>query len=89
MLKKYPNIAESMAVRAENYNQSLDFIRHPPKDAIIKVIAPPEAFAVKRLTMDQTILNAGYEMGIKAGAEHLAIRKGIYGLDTEDCHFCV
>ena len=89
LLKKFPHIAESMAVRAENYNQSLEFIRNPPKDATIKVIAPPEAFAVKRLTMDQSTLDAGYEMGVKAGEEHLAIRKGIYGLDTEDCHFCV
>ena len=89
LLKKFPNIAESMAVRADNYNQSLEFIRNPPKDATIKVIAPPEAFAVKRLTMDQSTLNAGYEMGIEAGEEHLAIRKGVYGLDTEDCHFCV
>lgn len=89
LLSKYPNIAKSMAVRAENYNQSLEFIRNPPKDAIIKVIAPPEAFAVKRLTMDQGILNAGYEMGVQAGAEHLAIRQGVHGLDTENCHFCI
>ncbi|MEZ9681494.1 MULTISPECIES: patatin-like phospholipase family protein [Vibrio] len=89
LLKKFPHIAESMAVRAENYNQSLAFIRNPPKDATIKVIVPPETFEVKRLTMDRSILDAGYEMGVKAGEEHLAIRKGVYGLNTEDCHFCI
>ncbi len=31
LLKKFPNIAESMALRAENYNQSLEFVRNPPK----------------------------------------------------------
>jgi predicted patatin/cPLA2 family phospholipase len=89
LLSKYPNIAESMAVRAENYNQSLEFIRNPPKDAKIKVIAPPENFGVKRLTMDQTLLSEGYQMGIDAGNEHLAIRNGMHGLDTENCHFCI
>ncbi len=29
--KEIPNIAESMAVRAENYNDVLEFIRNPPK----------------------------------------------------------
>jgi hypothetical protein len=39
--------------------------------------------------MDKAVLDAGYEMGLKAGEEHLAIRKGTYGLDIEDCHFCI
>lgn len=88
LLSRYPNIAESMAVRASNYNQSLAFIRNPPSDARIRVIAPPEDFAIKRLTMDTTLLNTGYEMGKKAGEEHLAIQNGTYGLHDENCHFC-
>lgn len=88
LLNKYPNIAEAMKVRSDNYNQSLDFIRHPPKDATIRVIAPPENFAVKRLTMNQEILKQGYQMGRMAGEEHLLIRQGRYGLHEENCHFC-
>ncbi len=88
VLSKYPNIAESMLVRASNYNQSLDFIRHPPKDATIRVIAPPENFAVKRLTMNKDALNDGYNMGRIAGREHLEIQNGTYGLHEENCHFC-
>ncbi|KXI24458.1 patatin-like phospholipase family protein [Photobacterium sanguinicancri] len=88
LLSRYPNIAESMAVRASNYNQSLNFIRNPPSDAQIRVIAPPEDFAIKRLTMDKALLNTGYEMGKKAGEEHLAIQRGSYGLHDENCHFC-
>ncbi|MFA0263745.1 DUF6363 domain-containing protein, partial [Vibrio cyclitrophicus] len=88
LLSKYPNIAESMLVRADNYNQSLNFIRNPPKDAILRVIAPPETFKVKRMTMNKDILDHGYLLGRKAGEEHLSIKNGIYGLDSENCHFC-
>ncbi|GAM68612.1 hypothetical protein JCM19236_934 [Vibrio sp. JCM 19236] len=42
LLKENPTIAESLQGRAERYNQSLDFIRNPPSDATIRVIAPPE-----------------------------------------------
>ncbi|MDV7105979.1 patatin family protein [Vibrio sp. TH_r3] len=88
LLSKYPNIAESMLVRADNYNQSLNFIRNPPKDATVRVIAPPETFKVKRMTMNKDILDHGYLLGKKAGEEHLSIKNGIYGLDSENCHFC-
>ncbi|EAS41151.1 patatin-like phospholipase family protein, partial [Photobacterium profundum] len=76
LLSQYPNIAESMLVRAKNYNQSLDFIRNPPNDATVRVIAPPESFAVKRLTMNKAVLREGYNMGKTAGEEHLSIISG-------------
>ncbi|MGF1794260.1 patatin family protein [Photobacterium profundum] len=88
LLSQYPNIAESMLVRAKNYNQSLDFIRNPPNDATVRVIAPPESFAVKRLTMNKAVLREGYNMGKTAGEEHLSIISGTYGLNAENCHFC-
>lgn len=89
MLARYPNIGQSMVTRAENYNQSLAFIRNPPKDAVIRVIAPPANFAVKRLTIKQDLLEEGYQMGLKAGQDHLASQKGIYGLNEDNCPFCV
>lgn len=89
MLSQYPNIGRSMVTRAENYNQSLAFIRNPPKDAVIRVIAPPANFSVKRLTMKQDQLEKGYQMGVKAGQDHLASQKGIYGLNEDNCPFCV
>ncbi|ANU38760.1 patatin family protein [Vibrio scophthalmi] len=78
LLAQYPRIAESMLVRAENYNQSLEFIHSPPEDAIIRVIAPPEEFSVKRLTMNQAVLEDGYQMGINAGQMHIARGEGIF-----------
>ncbi|MGF1697163.1 patatin family protein [Vibrio lamellibrachiae] len=88
LLSKYPSIANAMLQRSNNYNRSLEFIRNPPSDVKIRVIAPPEEFAIRRLTMNQKTLNSGYEMGIEAGKAHLASQKGVHGLDEENCHFC-
>ncbi len=71
LFAKYPQVAKSVTARAEKYNGSLDFIRNPPKDAHIRVIAPPEHFAVKRLTMNKSALDHGYSMGLIAGRMHV------------------
>ncbi|EGA67987.1 phospholipase [Vibrio sinaloensis DSM 21326] len=89
LLAKHPMIAKAMANRASRYNQSLEFIRQPPADVTVRVIAPQENFKVKRLTMRQEVLLAGYEMGIEEGNKHLASRDGTYGLTEENCHFCL
>jgi len=74
LFSQHPNIAKSMMVRANNYNESLEFIKNPPNDLTIRVIAPPEQFAVKRLTMNKDTLNKGYLMGKQAGLEHIGNR---------------
>ena len=85
---KHPKIAEAMASRSEHYNRSLAFIRNPPADATIRVIAPPEGFSVKRLTMKMKELDKGYKMGLNAGEHHIHSRLGRFGLNEENCHFC-
>ena len=82
-------MAEAMLRRSENYNESLDFIRNPPKDTHIRVIAPPDEFSVQRLSMRQSVLLEGYEMGLEAGRAHLTNLAGEHGLDRENCHFCI
>jgi len=82
-------IGKAMANRATSYNKSLEFIRRPPKDVTVRVIAPPEDFAVKRLTMKRELLDKGYQMGVTEGDKHLASRDGVYGLTEENCHFCL
>ncbi|SFO75930.1 patatin-like phospholipase family protein [Enterovibrio norvegicus] len=72
LLKKYPNIADAMRQRAERYNQSLSFIKNPPVDCKIRVIAPPKNFSIGRFTMKKSKLDVGYEMGKKAGRRHIA-----------------
>lgn len=88
LLVKQPMVAEAMASRAHTYNRSLDFIRNPPKNVTVRVIAPNESFNVKRLTMKKSVLNQGYEMGVTEGQKHIASRQGREGLGSENCHFC-
>lgn len=71
LYKRTPALAEATLRRAENYNQSIDFITNPPSDCKINIIAPPPNFAVGRTTKSFEKLSAGYEMGLNAGAHFL------------------
>ncbi|TMO27792.1 MULTISPECIES: patatin-like phospholipase family protein [Pseudoalteromonas] len=71
LYKKTPALAEATLRRAENYNQSIDFITNPPSDCKINIIAPPPNFAVGRTTKSFEKLSAGYEMGLNAGTHFL------------------
>ncbi|MEZ9906331.1 patatin family protein [Vibrio breoganii] len=88
LLSDNPMVAETLKTRANRYNQALDFIRFPPADAKIRVIAPPEDFPVKRLSRKHAVLESGYQMGVNAGAEHLANLKGIKCFTPEECSAC-
>ena len=89
MLFRYPGIADAMIHRSEHYNAALDFIRNPPADTTVKVLAPPEDFDIKRLTMNKAHLDKGYQMGIEAGQAHMRNLQGLHGLNDENCHFCI
>lgn len=69
LMKETPQLAEAMITRAEQYNQTLEFIENPPHDCTIKVIVPDDGFAVGRLTTDKDKLEAGYQMGLKAAEQ--------------------
>ena len=71
LYKNTPALAEATLRRAENYNQSIDFITNPPSDCKINIIAPPPNFAVGRTTKSFEKLSAGYEMGLNAGSQFL------------------
>jgi predicted patatin/cPLA2 family phospholipase len=71
LFARYPNVADAVIQRADNYNRSLDFIKNPPADTKINVIAPPNHFAVKRLTMKKSVLDEGYLMGVNQGFNYI------------------
>jgi predicted patatin/cPLA2 family phospholipase len=89
LFAEHPQMAEAMLHRSQNYNESLAFIRNPPRGTNIRVIAPPEDFSVQRLSMRQSVLLEGYEMGLSAGRDHLTNLAGQHGLSRENCHFCI
>ncbi|MCO6356012.1 patatin family protein [Pseudoalteromonas shioyasakiensis] len=72
LYKNTPALADATLRRAENYNQSIDFITNPPSDCKINIIAPPPNFAVGRTTKSFEKLSAGYEMGLNAGSHFLS-----------------
>ncbi|HBV76949.1 MULTISPECIES: patatin-like phospholipase family protein [Vibrio] len=65
-LAQYPHLANAALLRSENYNRSIAFIKTPPSDCKINVIAPPANFPVGRLTTDKLKLDIGYQMGLDA-----------------------
>lgn len=71
LFKTSPALGQAMLKRADVYNQSMGFIKSPPKDCKIKVIAPPAQFPVKRLTKQKEKLDIGYQMGKDAGVDFL------------------
>ncbi|WP_261817509.1 patatin-like phospholipase family protein [Vibrio gallicus] len=88
LLSDNPVVAQALQTRAKRYNQALDFIRCPPVDATIRVIAPPEEFPVKRLTRKREVLDVGYQMGLDAGNEHIAHLSGVKEFTPEECPAC-
>ncbi|MBN1967796.1 MAG: patatin family protein [Candidatus Delongbacteria bacterium] len=68
-------LAQKLKDRWISYNKALDFIINPPKDCIIKVIAPPDDFKLSRMTTDINLLDRGYRMGIQAAKKYLESNK--------------
>ncbi len=85
---KHPNVGRALTKRAQNYNESLDFIKNPPLDCVIRVISPPEHFPVRRLTMKKELLDVGYDMGRDEGKKHVHHLRGEHVYQQEECPFC-
>lgn len=58
-----PALLETMLRRPDIYNETLAFLRNPPADLALNIIAPPAGFNVKRLTMARRKLERGYKLG--------------------------
>ncbi|WP_462177229.1 patatin-like phospholipase family protein [Pseudoalteromonas gelatinilytica] len=50
--------------REKTYNKALEFLKSPPSDCSIKIIAPPSDFKVTRFTKDLKLLEKGYFQGL-------------------------
>jgi len=67
LFKEYPQLQEAIIKRNQAYNDALEFIRNPPGDCQLRVIAPPDDFNVGRFTRDLERLEAGYQQGLTIG----------------------
>ncbi|KOO15773.1 phospholipase [Vibrio xuii] len=73
LMKNTPLLADAMINRAEQYNETLEFINNPPHDCTVHVIAPEDNFAVGRLTTNKNKLDMGYQMGLRAAKQAVAL----------------
>lgn len=71
LLREHPRLCDAIATRYQRYNKSLAFIKEPPKDCRVRVIAPQQGFPVGRFTRDLNRLNAGYQQGLQQGIRHV------------------
>lgn len=67
LFKNYPALQQAIINRNQAYNDALAFIKQPPSDCIVNVIAPPDGFRVGRFTRDLVRLEQGYQQGLRLG----------------------
>jgi len=77
MYANTPALLDKMLKRAHIYNETLSFITNPPADCEIKLIAPNDAFDVKRLTMNKRKLLKGYAQGKRMGRRYTKFSKQV------------
>ena len=66
-LRKYPELLRSILDRPKVYNESVDFMRNPPRGTKIIEVNPPKGFRAQRLTRDLSALEEGYRSGCDVG----------------------
>lgn len=66
-----PALLNTLLQRSATYNATLDFLREPPSDVRLRLVAPPKGFNVKRLTMNRAKLERGYKLGKIAARQML------------------
>lgn len=65
-----PAVAEALINSVSHNNETLEFLRNPPTDCEIRLIAPTKDFHVGRLTRNRQKLEDGYKQGFEAGEYH-------------------
>ncbi|KXJ61855.1 MAG: phospholipase [Alteromonas sp. Nap_26] len=74
-----PALLKTMLARPHIYNETLEFLKHPPADCQINLIAPDEGFCVKRLTMDKKKLLKGYALGRRMARRYIKNEDDVLG----------
>lgn len=67
LFKDHPKLQSALLTRNAQYNEALQFIKQPPADCKVNVIAPPVNFKVGRFTRNPVRLEQGYESGVMSG----------------------
>jgi len=60
---KYPALAQQIVRRAEDYNQTLDYVKDLEEAGKVFVIRPEEAIVMPRIGKDKNLLKKAYDVG--------------------------
>ena len=71
-LRRWPRIAEAMAVRHEMYNRQMEEISRRERDGISLVIRPPEALKIGHTEKNPAELDRVYQLGRREAAKRLS-----------------
>lgn len=69
--RKFPNLVDSMTIRHEQYNASLDHIARREAAGELLVIRPPKTLPIGRTEKDPAKLRRVYEIGRRAVADRI------------------
>ncbi|UDW84442.1 patatin-like phospholipase family protein [Pasteurella canis] len=73
--KKYPNLAQKLAYRYQDYNDRVEEIIQLHKQNKIFVIRPSQTLPIKRLEKDPNKVQAMYELGIRDAQKEMVALK--------------
>jgi predicted patatin/cPLA2 family phospholipase len=67
--RKYPQLLNAIENRSKTYQETIEFMRNPPKGVKILEVNPPDGFQTNRLTKDTSILKQDYHLGYEVGID--------------------
>ena len=71
LFRKYPEFTDALNNRANDYMESIEFIKNPPPGIQVHDIAPPPDLGVSRTTRNKEVLRKAYETGLEYGYKYM------------------
>jgi predicted patatin/cPLA2 family phospholipase len=71
MLSRYPNLAHDMKIRADRYNETLDYIESKSRKGEVFVVRPPKDLNIGKTEKDPAELERVYRIGRKTAEDQL------------------
>ncbi len=71
VLKQYPKVAELLAVRHIEYNETMKYVEERAKSGDVLIIRPPESLGIKHTCRDPEELRRVYNIGRKTAEDML------------------
>lgn len=69
--QKYPQLLKAIVTRDQQYNASLEYIRHREAEGKLLVIRPPQKLPIERTEKDPEVLRQVYEIGRQVAQERM------------------